>query len=1453
MKTIKLLYIEDDPKQRSELTGQLRQRGFTVKAAASGKTGLQMLKSKNIDVILCDLNMPGLGGLDVLKRVKKTEPDIPLIMLAGRGTVPQAVKAIKLGAYDFILKPADINSIEVAIRKAIEKKSLEKEVQEKTRSFEDANKKLRQKATELEKATLSLGKSNVKLFEIQEALAQKNTEMQKLLEELSQSKDKLQAILDSSFNCVIMVDEQDKIISTNRQVTRYFGVEGDALLNKPFNSFLKKIKNHVEDYSKLQKIIGQLHKKPDVLSTAIADTHRLFQREIKLITPQPRIISVLCNYVLDRDDRRIGRVWIFPDITKTRQADERLHAIVEASPIPFIISRIHDGKILYANKPLADLMGFTASEMIGMMTPNFYANPDDRQIVLEKIRKDGYLYHHEVQIKKADNSIVWMIFSLVVTELSGEKVAVGALYDISERRRAEDELRKERNFVNAVLNTAGALVTVLDSEGRIVRFNRTCERVTGYTFDEVTGKPFWEFLLLPEEVEPVRKIFDELRAGNFPSQYENYWIAKDGSRRLIAWSNTAIVNEEDAVEFVIATGIDITERKEAEEKLRLYRKIFMNSNDGITIFNPDGYFIERNPAHRKTTGITDKDIQGKKVKDFVGKDNAANIQKVLDEKGYFRDEISISAKRKKRIDVDLSVFPIFSDSDQVICYVGMGRDITQRKRAEEALKKAHDELEMRVQQRTAQLAKLNETLQAEIYERKQTEKALRSSEAKNIALLNAIPDLMFRLNRDGVYLDYQAPKESGLAIPPEEVIGKKIYDTLPQELADQAKKCLNSALRTRKIQIMEYQLPHENEMRDFEARIVVSGKSEVLAIVRDITERKRAIEALKRAHDELELRVKERTAELAKTNEKLKEEIVERVEAEQKIATRLRYERGLAAASEVLLRDYEAPKAMQEALQHLLVAADACRVYIFENFLDPDDGLCMRQLHEVCAPGVEPQIDNPLLQHVPYKEGFERWKKLLSKGKPVLGFVHSFPESEREILEDQDIKSILVLPIWTDNEWYGFVGFDHTQHERGWGDEDILLLKTAEKVIGGYIVRRKAELALQESEERFRNLVENANDIIYSLTADGVFTYVSPNWTSILGHDISEVLGKPFVPFVHPDDVAGCFAFLQKTLESGEKQSGIEYRVKHKNGTWRWHTTSASPFKDKDGNILYFIGIAHDITERKKTLDDLEDAYRNLRQTQAQLVQSEKMASLGMLVAGIAHEINTPVGAVNSMHNTLVRAIDKLKQLIHQEYFDPAKDKDKLTTAFKLIEDANKVILSGTNRVMNIVRRLRSFARLDEAELKKSDLHEGLEDTLTLVHHELKHHVKVVKNYGDIPQVSCFPGKLNQVFLNSLINAKQAIKKEKGKIKITTYQKDKKVFIAIEDNGVGIPQDKLKRIFDPGYTTKGVGVGTGLGLSICYQIMRDHRGEILVESEVGKGSKFTIVFPTNLDEILEVS
>ena len=276
------------------------------------------------------------------------------------------------------------------------------------------------------------------------------------------------------------------------------------------------------------------------------------------------------------------------------------------------------------------------------------------------------------------------------------------------------------------------------------------------------------------------------------------------------------------------------------------------------------------------------------------------------------------------------------------------------------------------------------------------------------------------------------------------------------------------------------------------------------------------------------------------------------------------------------------------------------------------------------------------------------------------------------------------------------------------------------------------------------------------------------------------------------------------------------------------------------------------LEEYSQTLEQkVEERTRELREKQAQLVQSSKMASLGSLVAGVAHEINTPVGAINSMHQTLMKAVAILKNELEENLQGAGKQHEKIKTSLRIVDEANRVIQSGTDRVIDIVKRLKSFARLDESELMEADINEGLEDTLTIIHHEIKHNLEVVKRYGDIPRISCFAGRLNQVFLNLLINASQAVK-AKGKIIISTYLKKNRIYIEITDNGEGIPEKNLNRIFDPGFTTKGVGVGTGLGLSICYQIIKDQLGEILVKSERGKGSTFTVVLPIDLDKRLNL-
>ncbi len=280
--------------------------------------------------------------------------------------------------------------------------------------------------------------------------------------------------------------------------------------------------------------------------------------------------------------------------------------------------------------------------------------------------------------------------------------------------------------------------------------------------------------------------------------------------------------------------------------------------------------------------------------------------------------------------------------------------------------------------------------------------------------------------------------------------------------------------------------------------------------------------------------------------------------------------------------------------------------------------------------------------------------------------------------------------------------------------------------------------------------------------------------------------------------------------------------------------------------------IAHQVETARKEAEiyrlknvELAKALQQLKDMQSQLVMKEKMASLGNLVAGIAHEVNNPIGAVNGSADVSIRAIAKIKQVLDKsQTLNELKSSKKFQRSIKIIEENNQITSIASKRIVKIVRSLKNFSRLDEAEFQMADIHEGINSTLTLIHHEIKNKIEVIKNYDNIPKIKCYPNQLNQVFMNLLINAAHAIK-NKGTITISTFATDHNVQIKIVDTGKGIPSEELGKIFDPGFTTKSRGVGTGLGLSISYNIIQKHNGKIEVKSVLDKGTEFIITLPVN--------
>ena len=300
---------------------------------------------------------------------------------------------------------------------------------------------------------------------------------------------------------------------------------------------------------------------------------------------------------------------------------------------------------------------------------------------------------------------------------------------------------------------------------------------------------------------------------------------------------------------------------------------------------------------------------------------------------------------------------------------------------------------------------------------------------------------------------------------------------------------------------------------------------------------------------------------------------------------------------------------------------------------------------------------------------------------------------------------------------------------------------------------------------------------------------------------------------------------------------------------WRWLVTV--PFS----HGVLFVGSSQadePTEEHVTTLTEFADAisvafqrfvdFRELSETQLQLIQAEKMASLGQLVAGVAHELNTPMGAIHSNTQTEGKTLERVGERLASAESLSASELKLVSSSIDVLREMNAVNETASRRIIHIVSNLRKFARLDESEWQSIDITQGLEETLALVEHKTKNSISVDEVYGDIPHVNCYAGQINQVFMNLIVNAIQAID-VRGRIRIETFRDGDEAIVSVSDDGAGIAEEDLARIFDPGFTTKGVGVGTGLGLSICYRIVQNHGGRLTVTSELGKGSTFTVAIP----------
>jgi PAS domain S-box-containing protein len=1046
---------------------------------------------------------------------------------------------------------------------------------------------------------------------------------------------------------------------------------------------------------------------------------QIFQKEY-IRKDGSRVPVEVLVYQLSEDNGKVQYyIGLITDITERKQLEEALqkserhYRILVENAIEGIVV-IQEEEIKFVNPIVAIATGYSREELQSMSLRELLC-PDNEKAAVESISQavvPGTLLVVPLLKIRTKVGEIRLIEATIISIIWDDKPAnLNLIRDITGRNQAEETLRQSEEKYRTILEDAKEGYWETDLAGNFTSFNDAICRLLGHSKKDMMGMNYRAYTST-EDVNKVYKSFNQVyRTGKSIRTMYYEIVRKEGTKRFAETSVFPRRNDKEEIIGFRGVTRDITERKNMEEELRQseerYRTILDEMQDSYFEVDLAGNCTFANDANGRNLGYPKEELIGINYRVYTAAEDVDKVYQCFNQAyltGQPSRAITFKVVRKDGGigQAELSAFPLRNEKGEIIGFRGIGRDIAERMKMEEALR--HSEEKYR---------SILETIEESYYE---------VDLAGNFTFVNDTLCRQFGYSR-------------------EELMGMNYKVYTPTKICKKVFETYNLVYRTGK-PIKWF--PMEQIRKDGTRLIIENSvspirneKGEIIGfrgVGRDITER---------------LKMEETLAQSEKRYRTILEE-------------------------------------MQEAYFEVDLAG---------NFTLFNDAQC-RQLgySREEMTGLSYKVITPPDQ---VKKVFEIYNRIYRTGEPNEMF-----QAEQIRKDGKRIPvEYSVFPIR--NESGEIIGF------RGVGRDITERVQMIE--------------ALKQSEERYRTVLEEMEDPYYEMDLAGRFTFFNNALCRRLGYSKEELMGMHYKVYTPPEDCKTVFEQFSKVYRTGEPAKLLLRSSIKKDGTRNFSETSALPIRNERGEIIGFRGITRDLTERKKA----EEERKQLEQ-KAQF--ASRLASVGELASGVAHEINNPLtGVIGYAHLLLARK-------------DISRD----------VRRDLEIINEGAQRVAGIVKKLLTFARQAKPEQRYVDINELIRNTLDLRAYELAaSNIKVsLQLTRDMPMTIADPGQLQQVFLNLVINAETEMKLayDRGRLSIKTEKVKSTLRITFKDTGPGIARENLETIFDPFFTTREVGQGTGLGLSVCHGIVTEHKGRIWAESEPGKGAAFIVELPITTEE-----